>query len=77
MDNQHRAMDKCMDRQAAHTLIHSPAATPVTHKLHSLYCGDRDKTDQKEDNKKREVVTAQLPSSRFRDSKCTFIMYLP
>jgi hypothetical protein len=52
-------------------------AEPVTHKLHSLYCGNRDKTDQKEDNKKREVVTAQLPSSRFRDSKCTFIMYLP
>ncbi len=29
------AMDKCMDRQAANTLIHSHARKPVVHKLHS------------------------------------------
>ena len=36
MDNRRRAMDKCMDGQAAHTLIHRSAARPVTHKLHSF-----------------------------------------
>jgi hypothetical protein len=38
MDNRRRAMDKCMDKQAAHTLILSPAWRPVTHKLHSHNC---------------------------------------
>ena len=41
-DNRRRAMDKCMDRQAAHTLIHRSVRKPVTHKLHSCYCDTHD-----------------------------------
>ena len=43
MDNRRRAMDKCRDSQTAHTLIHSSAGWPVTHKLHSHCCDDHDK----------------------------------
>ena len=35
MDNRRRTMEKAMDRQADHSLFHSPALKPVTHKLHS------------------------------------------
>jgi len=69
-------MDKYMDRQAAHILIHSSDVKPVTHKLHSCYCDIHDGMMIKKKAKKSEVVTAQLQASRICISKCTFIMYL-
>ena len=65
MDNRRRAMDKCMAKQTAHTLIHSPAWKPVTHKLHSHNC-DRPPLCSQKMTIKNEVLTAQVHNFTFR-----------